>query len=253
MIYKHNKFLRTLIFVFCLFSVITLLSPEIVMADPPGEGAPGGAPGAGNNELIDNPLENINSIKELIVAILSIVIKIGVPIVAIALVYVGFLFVKAQGNETELKTAKDAFKYTIIGAGLVLGAVVISQAIQATVENLGATAHSTLALLVPTAYAADTVGTIITDVVVGGIINALMLLFLSLIMLYFLWGIVKFIRKSGDDKDRENAKWMMIYSIIGMTVVASLWGIVALITNTFFTTPPSTLPKPNIPSNLFGP
>lgn len=123
----------TLTYGLVLFVVLVIVFPLVVSA---GEGnlvPPGGGSG-----LITNPLgPSIDSIPKLINAILKIVVKVGLPLVALAIIYVGFLFVKAQGNETELKTAKEAFLYTIIGAGIVLGAAVISEAIDVTVTSLG--------------------------------------------------------------------------------------------------------------------
>jgi hypothetical protein len=50
--------------------------------------------------------------------------------------YAGFLFVKARGNEKDLQTAKDALLYALIGGAILLGAYVIAQAIQGTIDAL---------------------------------------------------------------------------------------------------------------------
>lgn len=98
--------------------------------------------GAGNstqtniNAKINNPLGKISSIPQFMEALLNIVIKIGVPLVALAIIYTGFLFVTAQGNPEKLKTAKKALTYTLIGAGLLLGAWVLAQAIVGTVDQI---------------------------------------------------------------------------------------------------------------------
>jgi hypothetical protein len=84
---------------------------------------------------IDNPI-NATSINGLIKTILTGVIKIGIPIVAIALVYSGFLFVSARGRPKELTEAKDALLYTLIGAGILLGSWAIAQLISDTVLQL---------------------------------------------------------------------------------------------------------------------
>ncbi len=91
----------------------------------------------GGGTAITNPLTGITSITQLLNKILDIVVLIGVPILVMAVIYVGFMFVKAQGEPGELKTAREAFFWTVIGAGVVLGAKVISLAIQSTVTNLG--------------------------------------------------------------------------------------------------------------------
>lgn len=86
---------------------------------------------------INNPLStDINSIPKLIEVILNIVITIGVPIVVLAIIYSGFLFVSAQGNESKLKTAKSAIIFTLIGAALLLGSWVIANAIQGTINEI---------------------------------------------------------------------------------------------------------------------
>jgi hypothetical protein len=51
-------------------------------------------------------------------------------------VYIGFLFVTAQGNETKIKNARGYLFTTIIGALILLGAEAIAQGIQATVAAL---------------------------------------------------------------------------------------------------------------------
>lgn len=69
-------------------------------------------------------------------SILDLVIRIGSIVVVVMLVYVGFLFVAAQGNATKLESARKALIWTIIGALVLLGAKAIAVGIQATVEAL---------------------------------------------------------------------------------------------------------------------
>lgn len=89
------------------------------------------------NTKINNPLgDSIKDIPSFIKAIINIVLTVGVPIVVLAIIYAGFLFVTAQGNEEKLKTAKKTFLYTIIGAAILLGAFVIANAIRGTVEEI---------------------------------------------------------------------------------------------------------------------
>ncbi|MEA3398996.1 MAG: hypothetical protein U9R00_00580 [Patescibacteria group bacterium] len=86
---------------------------------------------------IENPLsENIDSIPALIKVILNIVLIIGVPIIALAIIYTGYLFVAAQGKPDKLTKAKKALVTTLIGAVLLLGSWVIANAIGNTVEEI---------------------------------------------------------------------------------------------------------------------
>ena len=86
-----------------------------------------------------NPLASskINSIPEFIKTILEGAIKVGLPVVALAIVYCGFLFVAARGNSEKLIKAKDALLYTIIGAAILIGSWAIAKMIQVTVTGLG--------------------------------------------------------------------------------------------------------------------
>ncbi len=103
---------------------------------------PGGTPKAGGtpNEIdakIENPLGgNYPDIPSFIAKLLSIVLMIGVPIVVLAIIYCGFLFVKAMGNPEEISKAKNALLYTVIGAALLLGCFVLANAIAGTVSEI---------------------------------------------------------------------------------------------------------------------
>lgn len=86
---------------------------------------------------LDNPLKaDFSDIPTFIKGILNFVLMIGVPIVTLAIIYSGFLFVTARGNPEELKKAKKTFMYTLIGAALLLGSLVIANAIQGTVDQI---------------------------------------------------------------------------------------------------------------------
>ena len=107
-----------------------------VFAGAPGEGLPVPTPPSSISPVIKNPLKS-DSILELLNVLLRVIIEIGIPVIALAIVYAGFLFVKAQGNESKITEAKEVIKYTLLGAGIVLGATVISGVIQTTIRQLG--------------------------------------------------------------------------------------------------------------------
>lgn len=96
-----------------------------------------GTPSDQSGKII-NPLANsgINSIPDLIKTFLDGVLKIGIPIVALAIIYSGFLFVFARGNSEKLGKAKDSLLYTIIGAAILLGSWAIAKMISSTVLAL---------------------------------------------------------------------------------------------------------------------
>ncbi len=86
---------------------------------------------------IVNPLGNgLNDIPSFITTIINIVLLVGIPIVTLAIIYSGFLFVQASGNSEKLGTAKKALLYSVVGAALLLGAFVLAEAIKGTVDQL---------------------------------------------------------------------------------------------------------------------
>jgi hypothetical protein len=91
-------------------------------------------PAAGQG--LTNPLRNINSLNDLLGAILRAVVEIGTIILVLALVYVGFLFVVAQGNEEKIRNARSALLWTVVGGLILLGATAIKAVIEATVKTL---------------------------------------------------------------------------------------------------------------------
>lgn len=64
------------------------------------------------------------------------ILKIGTPVVALAIIYCGFLFVSARGNPEEIKHAKESLLYTIIGAAILLGSWALATLISNTVLAL---------------------------------------------------------------------------------------------------------------------
>jgi hypothetical protein len=88
--------------------------------------------------MINNPLSKsgICSIPEFIETLLIGLVKIGMPIIALAIIYSGFLFVAARGNSEKLTKAKDALLYTLIGAAILLGSWSIAMLISETVLAL---------------------------------------------------------------------------------------------------------------------
>lgn len=86
--------------------------------------------------VLKNPLP-FNTIPEVVNAFVKgIVIPIAIPLLGIAIMYTGFLFVQARGNETKLKEAKLALKWTLIGGAIILASYVIAEGLQATIKDI---------------------------------------------------------------------------------------------------------------------
>jgi hypothetical protein len=113
-----------------LYVVIVLFAPFVFSyaADPAGVNL---------DVRIQNPLGGgVRTIPAFIESALNLVMMIGVPIVALAIIYAGFLFVTAQGNSTKLEEAKKTLMHVLIGAALLLGSWIIANAIQGTIEEI---------------------------------------------------------------------------------------------------------------------
>lgn len=89
----------------------------------------------GQGTQLQNPIR-FNRLDELVRAVLDAIIQVAVPIAAVFLIYSGFLFVFARGDETKLKTAKSVFLWTIVGIAVLLGAELLSQVIKGTIDQI---------------------------------------------------------------------------------------------------------------------
>jgi hypothetical protein len=99
-----------------------------------GTATKSGAEGGGAQTL-KNPLK-FNSLPELLNAVLDAVIELGAILLVFMLVWVGFLFVTAQGNPEKVSTARSALLWTLIGGLILLGAKAISLVVQSTVTSI---------------------------------------------------------------------------------------------------------------------
>lgn len=88
-------------------------------------------------ETISNPLK-YNSLEALLKGVLQSLITIGSILLTLALVWVGFKFVAARGNEEAISKAKTALMWTVIGGLILLGATAIETVISSTVSSISA-------------------------------------------------------------------------------------------------------------------
>ena len=87
---------------------------------------------------IINPFKQ-NSIQGLIEVIVNdILMPVGGVIAVLMIMYAGFLYVTARGNSSKIEKAHQALLWAVIGAAILLGALVISEAISKTIGQLKA-------------------------------------------------------------------------------------------------------------------
>ena len=85
----------------------------------------------------------------------------------------------------------------------------------------------------------------ITDAI-GGVVGALIPILVGLLVVVFAWGIVTYIWKNDDDA-KAKGKSLMIWGVIGIALVVSIWGVVALLQDVFGITTGEEVDVPTVP------
>ena len=120
-----KKFIHRSVHLYWVIINGVLLAPLQVLASS----HPSGEEGIG-------ALFKYQNINQFVKGIIGLALQVGVPIAAIMVMYSGFKFVTARGNPGEIEKAKEMFFYTIIGAFILLGAFVIRDVIEGTVNQV---------------------------------------------------------------------------------------------------------------------
>ena len=81
----------------------------------------------------------------------------------------------------------------------------------------------------------------------GEIIGKIIPIVFALAIIYFFWGIVQFIRGAGDPKKASEGKSIMIYGVIAIAVMVSLYGIVTWLQDTLGINTTATIILPTVP------
>ena len=92
--------------------------------------------GAQVAEAALNPPTRARNLADFIKEIANIAMQIGGIVAVIFIIWSGFLFVTARGNEEQIKKARATFFWTIIGAFILLGAYAVALAVVSFVTSL---------------------------------------------------------------------------------------------------------------------
>lgn len=68
--------------------------------------------------------------------------------------------------------------------------------------------------------------------IVSGFLNTLIPILITLTVVYFIWGVFKY-ATAKDGEGQAEARTVMTSGIIALFVIVSIWGLVALLNNTF--------------------
>lgn len=60
----------------------------------------------------------------------------------------------------------------------------------------------------------------------GDVVNIATPVIVGIALIAFFWGLAKFIFSAGDEEKRESGKSIMIWGIVALFVIVSIWGIV---------------------------
>lgn len=103
------------------------------------------------------------------------------------------------------------------------------------------------------AHAVETFGRSV-DLIRGikTIIGLLIPVAFALALLFFFWGMAKFVLKAGEESGREEGKEIMKWGIIALFVIASIWGIVAFIQDELDIDPRDSYNSPSAPFQSGG-
>lgn len=82
---------------------------------------------------------------------------------------------------------------------------------------------------------------------IGQIIARIIPIMFALAIVFFFWGLVQFLRASGDPKAQDAAKGQMIWGVIAIAVMVSIYGLVAWLQTTLGVTGGGSVILPEVP------
>lgn len=83
----------------------------------------------------------------------------------------------------------------------------------------------------PPGTEAGTIGGLLIKV--GQILDMVLPIIIAIAVITFLWGVVGYMTAGADEEKRGQSRNLMIYGVIGLFVMVSIWGLVAVFGRTF--------------------
>lgn len=83
---------------------------------------------------------------------------------------------------------------------------------------------------------------------IAEILGAVLPVLIALGVVYFVWGVISYVI-GGDEEAKKKGREKIIYGIIGLAVIIGMWGLVKILTGTFFNGDPNTglITPPTVP------
>jgi hypothetical protein len=205
---------------FILMFSFLVLSPMITFAAGPS------CPTNGIGKVICQIQHILNSI-------IPVIVMLGV----VYFVWGVVQYVIADGEEAK-KKGKDVMIYGVIGFAVIAGLWGLVNIVVKTFFSGGSISAPTLEPLTGAATTCTLVGNPkFQDVLcyITGIINSSVIpLIFAVAIVMFVWGVVQFFIINADEENkRTQGKQFMIWGIIALAVMLSVWGLVGIFGSTF--------------------
>ena len=106
----------------------------VVTPNPPDSGVSTSKPDS--VVKLESPLKAKN-LKELLFSLVDLAISLGSIIAIFMFIWIGFKFVLARGNSSELSSAREWFLYAVIGTAILISSKVIVEVVKNTLIASG--------------------------------------------------------------------------------------------------------------------
>lgn len=116
-----------------LYFLLIAIPMQVLLAA--GENPTGSGQNPSGDGILSNPLKS-ESISQFLIAIIDVLLTFAVPIIVFFIIFAGFKFVTARGNEGQITEARTALTWAVVGGVIILASKLIINVIQGTVSAL---------------------------------------------------------------------------------------------------------------------
>ena len=166
--------------------------------------------------------------------ILNSIIPVLVALGVVYFVWNIVQYVIADAEEAK-KKGRDGMIYGIIGLAVIIGLWGLVNVVIGTFGLSGDRPALPVAESADACVLADSGVTfqVLSSFVVCNIYRGVVPLIFALALVMFVWGVVQFVIKSDDEGKKEKGRQFMLWGVIALAVMFSVWGLVRILTSTF--------------------
>jgi hypothetical protein len=89
-----------------------------------------------------------------------------------------------------------------------------------------------LYILIPKTASAQAIEGVINNL--NGVTNAIVSLLMGILVVVFMWGVIKYVLRADNERARTEARKYMTFGVVGMAVVMGVWTLAALVKSLIF-------------------